>query len=84
MSTKKTISEETITVKKHMVGEILRKAEYEWDKLPKTTKSALIDFARLFNLVDFRTLREYKYDVLGNINDKFRSLQEVNIRGKKS
>ena len=43
MSTKKTISEETITVKKHMVGEILRKAEYEWDKLPKTTKSALID-----------------------------------------
>ena len=84
MSKKTIVSEETITVKKHMVGNILRKAEYEWDKLPKTTKSALIDFARLFNFVDFRTLRDYKYAVLGDINDKFRNLQEINIRGKKS
>ena len=84
MSTKRTVSDETITVKKHRVGDILRKAEYEWDKLPKTTKSALIDFARLFNLVDYRTLRDYKWDVLADINDKFRNLKEINIRGKKS
>jgi hypothetical protein len=84
MSKNTTISDETVTVKKHMVGDILRKAEYEWDKLPKTTKSALIDFARLFNLVDYRTLRDYKWDVLADINDKFRNLKEINIRGKKS